>query len=212
MNILFDIGHPAHVHLFKNFIQFLNNNGHSIIVTSRNKDVTHKLLDKYKITHKTLTQPQKTFFGMIYEIIIRDLSILRLHLKYKFDLSFGTSISIGHLSLFSKTKSFNFNEDDDDIVPLYAYVSYPFSNVIVNPTCLRFKRWKNKRILHNSYHELAYLHPDNFTPDINVLGKYDLKPNKFIVIRYSALDAHHDKGAQGLRGNIWEQIEELIKD
>ena len=213
MNILFDIGHPAHVHLFKNFITYLKNNNYYIKVVSRKKDVLLSLLNYYNIKNISLSRPGKYLLGMSIEAFVRDLKIFGLQRKYKFDFAFGTSVSIGHLSFISKkVKSYNFNEDDDRIVPLYAYISYPFSTNIINPTCLKYTRWKNKRILHNSYHELAYLHPNNFTPDTSILQKYNLEPHKFIIIRHSALDAHHDKGAKGLRGKVWNNIEKLIQD
>ena len=43
--------------------------------------------------------------------------------KKKIHIAFGTSVSIGHISQFTKLKSYNFNEDDDLIIPLYAYYS-----------------------------------------------------------------------------------------
>ncbi len=39
MRILVDIGHPAHVHFFKNFIWEMEKRGHEFIVTARDKDV-----------------------------------------------------------------------------------------------------------------------------------------------------------------------------
>ncbi|MFW5804449.1 MAG: DUF354 domain-containing protein, partial [bacterium] len=35
MKILIDIGHPAHVHYFKNFITKMSQKGHSFIVIAR---------------------------------------------------------------------------------------------------------------------------------------------------------------------------------
>ena len=35
MRILIDIGHPAHVHLFKNLVYRLKENNHEVIITVR---------------------------------------------------------------------------------------------------------------------------------------------------------------------------------
>ena len=43
MKILFDMTHPADVHLFKNVLRSLENNGHEISVTTLDKDITIKL-------------------------------------------------------------------------------------------------------------------------------------------------------------------------
>lgn len=109
-------------------------------------------------------------------------------------------------------KSFNFNEDDDDYVPFYTLLAYPFSTRIINPSCLRYRDYRKKRIFHNSYHKLAYLHPNNFKPDTNILKKYNLKPNRYIIVRKSALRAHHDIGAKGINEKIWNEILNAIKD
>ncbi len=210
MKILFDIGHPAHVHLFRNFIKYLEKNNHSVEIAVRNKDIVINLLDHYGFKYHLYSNPGKNRLSMLFELLKRDFKIWNLHRKVKFEASFGTSVSLPHLTLFTGLKSYNFNEDDDEIVPLYANISYPFSTKIINPDCLNFKKWKNKRVLYSSYHELAYLHPNNFTPDLKILEKYQLKPKEYIVVRYSALTAHHDKGVQGLSGRIWEKVEDLI--
>ena len=51
MKILFDMGHPAHVHFFKNTIWELEKKGHQVKVTARDKDVTIALLEAYGIAH-----------------------------------------------------------------------------------------------------------------------------------------------------------------
>ncbi|MDY6905672.1 MAG: DUF354 domain-containing protein [Thermodesulfobacteriota bacterium] len=210
MNFLFDIGHPAHVHLFRNFISYLKDKGHDVHVVSRDKDITNQLLDYYKIPYVSLSKPRLGIWGMISEMLTRDLKILKLHLKKKFNFAIGTSVSIGHLSFLTKVHSYNFNEDDDDVILLYTIAAYPFCSKIINPACLRYNKYRHKRIIHNSYQKLAYLHPDNFTPDVRVLEKYRLKPQAYIVMRLSALSAHHDVGAEGISGKLKEQLLELL--
>jgi predicted glycosyltransferase len=211
MRILFDIGHPAHVHLFRNFINYLKENGVEIVVVSRDKEITNLLLDHFRINYFSLSKQSKGLGNMFFELLSRDWNIFKLHWKSNFIFAFGTSVSIGHLSAFSKVKSFNFNEDDDDIVPLYAKIAYPFSTKIVVPSCLEFRKWKQKRVIHNSYHELAYLHPNNFTPDLSILKKYNLQPDTYIITRFSSLEAHHDIGIKGISKSLWVKIEEVIK-
>lgn len=67
-------------------------------------------------------------------------------------------------------------------------------------------------IYHPSYHELAYLHPNSFTPDRGVLYKYDLEEKGYIVVRFSALKAHHDSGAKGISHELWSKIEKSFGD
>ena len=45
MNIFIDIGHPAHVHYFKNLIKIMEKEHEAIFtVTSRDKEMAHYLL------------------------------------------------------------------------------------------------------------------------------------------------------------------------
>ena len=44
-NILFDIGHPAHVHLFKNLYTILKLRDHNLFVTVKNIKSAKSLLD-----------------------------------------------------------------------------------------------------------------------------------------------------------------------
>ena len=212
MKLLIDIGHPAHFHLFKNLIIYLKENRHKIIVTSRNKDVTNSLLEHYGIEFICISEPRKNIFGMIFELIQRGINIIQLHIKNNFDASIGSTMSIAHLSAIFDVPSYNFGEDDDDVVPLSSFITFPFSTKIINPESIRCKRWKEKRVFYPSYHELAYLHPNNFTPDENVLKKYKLYKKKYVIARFSALNAYHDMKAKGISNGLWKRLEILFNN
>ncbi|MFH1942855.1 MAG: hypothetical protein ABIL68_12210, partial [bacterium] len=128
-----------------------------------------------------------------------------------FDLAFGTSVSIAHLSAVSSVRSYILEEDDDDIVPLFAKLTYPFATGIIIPQNLRYTKWRKKRITHNSFHELAYLHPDVFQPDRQLIkNKYGLEPHQYIVVRHSAYQAHHDWKEQGISSEVWLEVGKVI--
>jgi len=212
VNILFDLNHPAHVHLFKNFILFLNKKKHNVVVVARNKDMTYELLKYYNIDYVPLSNPGNGIFGAMLELVIKTINIYILNSKYKFNMAFGTSPSIAILSKLDGVKSMNFNEDDDDVVPLYAYITFPFTTKIINPEVVRYNKWRKKRILYPSYQELAYLHPKNFKPNKEILNKYNLTKGKYVIARFSGLKAYHDIGKKGISNNLWEKIKILCKD
>ncbi len=116
------------------------------------------------------------------------------------------------MTLLRGVKSFCFSDDDDSVIPLYTNLTYPFCTKIINPEGTKFKRWKSKRILYNSYQKLAYLHPNTFQPKIEVLEKYNLMPYKYVVIRNSALQAHNDYGATGISKTLWKDIQPIISN
>ena len=116
MKLLFDIGHPAHVHLLKNFIFYLKENHHDIYVASRDKDVTNSLLRHYGIKYDCLSKQSKTTLGLLSELTLRNYRIFRKNREMRFDAAFGTSVSIAHLSAINRVPSYSLNEDDDDVI------------------------------------------------------------------------------------------------
>ena len=51
MKILIDIGHPAHVHLYRNFYNEMTERGHSLYVTVKNLPSATRLLYLYGIPY-----------------------------------------------------------------------------------------------------------------------------------------------------------------
>lgn len=47
MTVVIDIGHPAHVHLFKNFAFAFQNLGHIVLFAVRSKELEIELLKAY---------------------------------------------------------------------------------------------------------------------------------------------------------------------
>jgi len=198
MNILIDIGHPAHVHLFKNFIWKMKKRGNKVIVTAKDSFMINYLLKKYNINYINLGKKGSGLFGKTIKQFIFDLKILFFLYKFKIDKAMGTSISISHACLFHKSKSYVFNEDNVESAPLFAKSAYPFADYIITPKCLNENHGK-KHIQISSLHELAYLHPDNFKPDKKILKELNVKEGeKFFILRFNAFKAHHDKGIKGL--------------
>ncbi len=71
MKIHLDIGHPAHVHYFRNFIKIMTEKGHTFSVTARDKEVTFTLLDKYKIPYTSRGKGKTGFIGKVSYIFLR---------------------------------------------------------------------------------------------------------------------------------------------
>jgi predicted glycosyltransferase len=199
MNILVDIGHPAHVHLFRNFIKEAQKRGHSVVVYGRDKDCTLELLNAANIPVSGSTRARKSLVGKLFELFIRDRKINYLIRKHRIDVAMGTSASISRVRTCSGMKSYIFGEDDVENVPLYARLAYPKSTGVVAPRCVRMGRWKHKHIPYDGYQKLAYLHPDCFIPDVDIPKSYGLDPDDgYFLLRLTAFSAHHDIGHKGL--------------
>lgn len=206
MKILFYLGHPAHFHLFKNIIKNLSCNNEVAILTKK-KDILDELLKKSGINYLNIMPAGRkaTRISIAAGLLKRDYRMLKYCIKFKPDVMIGTSPEICHIGKFLNIPSVNVNEDDASAVPSYAKLCYPFATDILTPRSCDNGKWNFKSIKYNSYHELAYLHPDIFTPDEKILTKYNIK-KPFYILRFSALNAYHDTGVKGINKELGQEI------
>lgn len=208
MKILFHLGHPAHFHLFKNTIRNLKNNGHEITILIKSKDILEDLLLESNIEYlNILPQGRKdSLIGIAFGQLNQDLKMFNYVRKNRVDIMIGSSVTITHVGKLLRIPSISIGEDDAEVVPFYSYLSYPFADVILSPDSCNNGRWDKKTTHYNSYHELAYLHPNHFIPDKRIVEKYVSLEKPYFIIRFSKLGAHHDKGISGISDQAAEKI------
>ena len=76
MNILIDIGHPAHVHLLRYTSKELLKHGHQVFFSVRDIPVAKKLMQQYGMEFLDLGKKKDTIFGKAIKTSIQDLKIL----------------------------------------------------------------------------------------------------------------------------------------
>ena len=213
MNILFEVNHPGQVHLLKNVYHKLTEKGHKIIVITKQEQIITYLLEIYLIPYIALGAKGNGKWGKLVMQLKFDWKAYRVIKKFKINLGVGSSITNDHLSFLSRTfKAIHLSDDDESVVPLLVKFSYPFTDVILSPSCLIFNTFKNKNVSYQGYHELAYLHPKYFKPNPDVISKIGLKENeKYFVLRFVALKGHHDDGHTGISFIQKLKIIELLK-
>lgn len=197
MKILVDINHPAHVHFFKNFIWQVQKKGYKVLITTINKDIALDLLDAYGFKYITLGNYQKSLLAKAISIPLSDFKLLKIALKFNPDILLGiASYKISHIGWLLKKKSYIFDDTEHSKAEIMLYK--PFASKIFTPACF-YKDLGNKQIRYNGYHELAYLHPNYFKPNLNVLKEIGLVKNSiFTLIRFVSWEASHDFGNKGL--------------
>ena len=214
MNIIIDIAHPAHVHLLRNFYHDMTKKGHKVIVTCKHIPAAMQLLDLYHIPYIYLGEKKDNILLKAFEQLKYNIMLLRIARREGCSIAIGTSITLAHVGALSHLSIFRkpisailLDDDDDEVEPLYAKYAHPFADVVLSPKGT--PRVTTKVIYYPAYHELAYLYPNRFTPDISVLDdagiKYELdkKGNvvvvePYFVMRFNAFKAHHDVGVVGL--------------
>ena len=210
MNILIDINHPAHVHLFRNFANEMQNKGNDIFFTCREKEFEISLLKNYNLNFKSFGKKYDSTLSKLLGLIKFDIKEFFEGLRFKPDilLSHG-SIYAAHASFIlrkphiSLEDTFNFEQ-----VRLYS----PFTDVILTGDYEHPALGKNE-IRYAGYHELAYLYPNYFTPDKSILNQLGIKENeRYVIIRFVAWNATHDVGHKGINHkNKLHAINEFAK-
>ena len=206
MKIFIDIGHPAHVHYFRNFIKIMQIKKHEFFITARNKDITYALLDHYKIDYSSRGEGKKCLIGKFIYIFKADSLLFRYAKKLKPDLfiSFASPYA-AHVAWLMRKPHIVF--DDTEHATLTHKLYRTFSTLIITPEAFS-KQMGRKHNRFNSVIELCYLHPKYFKPDINLPqtlleGK---DKNKIALIRLVSWDANHDIGQSGLTRKDLDEI------
>ncbi len=210
MNILIDIGHPAHVHLFKHFY-FRMRKKHTIVVTIRDVKIIKKLLDYYHIPYITLGKKRDILIGKALTVIRDDIQLIHIAKKHKINIGLSSGIVLSQISKLVNIKSFIFDDDDDDVEPLVAKYGHLISDAVLTPDPI--SRKTRKLISYAGIHELAYLHPNYFVPDQNILKDYGIRLGEsYFILRFVAFKGHHDVGHSGISYEQKVKLIELLKN
>lgn len=198
MNILIDIGHPAHVHLFKCLAESLSSHGHRLFYSVREIPVAQRLMEHYGMTpYLNLGKKMDGMLGKAGTVFSQDAQLLRFVRKNHIDIGLSSGIVLSHVAKLTRMKAFMFDDDDDAAEPLVVKYGHPLSDVVLTPQCIRRKT--KHAVYYAGTHELAYLHPSRFTPDPEVLHRAGLEDGeRFFIMRFVALKGHHDVGQTGL--------------
>jgi len=202
VRILFNIGHPAQVHLFKNLIWELERQGHQCKITTIAKDVSLHLLDSYGFEYEVVGQGKPTLATKALELIRVEPKLYRIARSFRPDLLVGGvgNMYVAHVGKLLRKPSIVF--DDTEHARIEHRLMDPFVSVICTPSCYRSDIGP-KQIRYNGYHELAYLHPNRFTPDPAFLTELGLvKGDRFIIVRFVSWQASHDVGQHGIRDKV----------
>lgn len=213
MKILVYLGHPAHFHLYKIAIKNWQESGNEVLILIKKKDILEDLLKHAGLPYfNILSEGRKdSKLGIMIGLLKRAYRLWIFCLKHKPDILTGTSVENSFVGKLLKIPVVNVNEDDAAVVPLYAKLSYPTATIVLNPRVCNSGKWDDKAVKYESYQELAYLHPNHFTPDSKVVAQYFSYEKPYFIIRFAKLNAHHDSGIQGINTEIARRIISMLK-
>ncbi|MDY8136888.1 DUF354 domain-containing protein [Aquimarina sp. 2201CG5-10] len=204
MKILIDIGHPGHVHLFRNFAYCMKEKGHEFLFTCREKEFEIELLKAANLPFVSFGKKYNSTFGKILGLIKFDILELIQGLKFKPDIfmSHGSPYAAHAAAILRKPHVSLEDSGNWEQMKLYL----PFTSCVLTPDVL-FEDLGNKQIRYQSYHELAYLHPNYFETKNNQHKILNLTPDeKYVIVRFVSWNASHDRGHNGFSETEKERI------
>ena len=209
MRILVDMGHPTDVNLFRNVIKELETRGHEVKITAADKENTAAILEGYGFDYE-LRKHYKRLASKAIGVIRNDFWLYGVSKKFKPDIfiSPGSPYAAQVSKLLRKAHIAFTNTER---AKLAIRLMLPFTDVVCTPSC--FKRdLGSKQVRFNSYYELAYLHPNYFKPNPEVLEDLNIDKNdRYILLRFSSLVSHHDIGVKGFDFKSRKEMQEFIK-
>ncbi len=197
MKILFDVNHAAHVHFIKNAYKILKQQGHECLITASDKPLVYQLLAENNLPYYPMGKIGKSMISKLIKLLIHDTKMIWYCLRHKPNLILGiVAIRGSHAGWLLRIKNIVFS--DTETAKLQIAFFKPFATEIHNPDWFK-RNLGSKQIRYKGFHELAYLHPNNFEPDPKVRGLLGINPNEdFFIVRFVAWDATHDIHHSGI--------------
>lgn len=211
MNILIDIGHPAHVHLLRYTANELRRHGHKVHYSVRDIPVAKRLMEHYgMVPWVDLGGKKDNLIGKAQTVLHQDAQLLKFVKSNNIDIGLSSGLVLSHVSKLTRMKAIMFDDDDDAAEPLIVKYGHPLTDIVFTPDCI--KRKTKRAMYYAGTHELAYLHPNRFSPNPDVLLHAGLSEgDRFFIMRFVALKGHHDVGQQGLTLEQKRRLVEVLK-
>jgi len=195
MRVAIFINTPAQVHLYKNVVRELERKGHEAVVVARRYRETIPLLNELGIGYVECSNPPISRAGKVITFpadIACAYALLRTRPP---DLILDAGIFGAWTSKLLRRPCVVFT--DSEPTPLQSALTLPLVERMITPESFR-KDFGKKHLRVNSYKELAYLHPNHFRPNPDVLKLLGLEPSeRFVLLRFNSFDAVHDFGRRG---------------
>jgi predicted glycosyltransferase len=203
MNILIEIGHPAHVHFFSRTYFALVRLGHQVTVVTRSKEMTNQLLDEMGIPFICLSHPAKGKLGSLIELLRRWMMIGRiLHSKRISVAASISGISTSFPAWVLNVRNILFTDTED--AKLSNRIAFPFADLIFTPEFFLLELGPKHRRF-RGLHELSYLQNFDESGSKQIRKKLGIS-ERYSILRLVSNDALHDSDIQGLSLPVVEQI------
>ena len=213
MRILFVINTEGQVHTWKHTMKILSAQGHVVVIRARKYGVTLELLDAEGFRYTSFVPIRSRYFKAIDLIKQAAFYGIKARIRIRPDCVIGFGIDAVVIAKMLGKPSIVFNDSED--LGVQNSLMKAFANTIITPDCFKLDLGK-KHIRIQSYKELAYLHPNRFTPDPAILNELGVKPGeKYVILRFNMFDAVHDIGRHGFTASdqfrLAKELEKYVR-
>ena len=210
MRVLFQLGHPAHFHLFKNTIAELQRDGHATYILIRKKDILEDLLEASGLSYTNILPSGKK---SVFTLMLRLWRVFWFAISHRVNVLVGSTPEVAQVAWLLRRRSVVMAEDDAAIVPQFIKAVKPFVDQYLSPVSCNNGPLEPKTTHYEGYHKLAYLHPIRFTPDPSIVDRYFPHNKPYFLLRFAQLNAYHDVSAHahGITKDVAKRIIEILK-
>ncbi|MFT4901580.1 MAG: putative glycosyltransferase [Lentimonas sp.] len=208
MKLLLEAHHPADIHFFKFAIRKLLDRGHEIQMVARDRDVMRQLLKYYDWIPALIPKRSSARNRFpLFEMLQRQWVVARAIYAFEPDLvascmgSYTQSAKLFGLAnvIFTDSEFQHFNHR----------IAHPFGSEIHTPYCF-YKDLGAKQSYYHGIHEMAFLSPDRFVPDLVYVNEsLGLQSRKYVLIRLSAWNTLHDINHSGIGSGIYDFLKSI---
>lgn len=212
MRLAIFVNTPAQWHFWKNIAKRLAESGNKIRFLFRDYLET---LEVAEITDKCIYSKGRSNYKH-FKILGLPLDIIRAYRNvrvFKPEIVLGFGVYDAYTSALLRKPCIVFNDSEPRCSGILYRIQYmaflPFTSIAITPESY-LDYLGRKQIKIASYKELAYLHPNYYTPKDDVLDMMGVsKGEDYVLLRFNAFGAVHDVG---IRGFSYEDKLRLVRE
>ena len=213
MRIGIIVNTPDQVYFYKNICKALEREGDDCFFVARDYGETINLLEQFGIDHYTYSISSPSKVGKLTALPSEVLKSAQYFKKKKIDVitGFGGQDSVASVMLGIPDIAFNDSEPRVNTITFATQykLSMLFVDCMVTPDFFKQDLGRN-HVKVKSLKELAYLHPNYYSPNPDILEILNLsRDDRYAIIRLNAFDAVHDVG---FRAFTLEEKRLIIKE
>ena len=136
MKILITVGHPGHVHFYKNFIREVQKRGHEVAVLAEKKEVSIDLLRSYNLEYTLVSEQNNRGILRLFDQFSHEFNIYKFAKEFRPDIITGIGgTAAAHVAKLLRCTSIIFT--DTEHAKLANTITFPFASVVCTPSCYK---------------------------------------------------------------------------